>query len=185
MCSLGVYKEHKSNFISLTNLCQIKDLLRNFKLSAEVEKNSETLLTPSMPLLFFCAPWKHQKVWGFLMFSEYRKTPVTWNGLTNNKTFIGRNRRSQMIFKVGVLKNFSNFTGKHLCWSLFLHAWRFLHWVFYKKTHFHEAKHKEAINCEEIMKRHSYLSPREKQSFVSIQLFNTKGKPIILLSFSR
>ena len=25
-----------------------------------------------------------------------------------------------MFFKIGVLKSFSNFTGKHLCWSLFL-----------------------------------------------------------------
>ena len=28
--------------------------------------------------------------------------------------------RSQMFFKTGVLKNFANFTGKHLGWSLFL-----------------------------------------------------------------
>ena len=26
-----------------------------------------------------------------------------------------------MFFKIAVLKNFANFTGKHLCWSLFLH----------------------------------------------------------------
>ena len=25
-----------------------------------------------------------------------------------------------MFFKIRVLKNFANFTGKHLCWSLFL-----------------------------------------------------------------
>ena len=25
-----------------------------------------------------------------------------------------------MFFKIGVLKNFVNFTGKHLCWNLFL-----------------------------------------------------------------
>ena len=31
-----------------------------------------------------------------------------------------RNSRSQMFFKVGVLKNFASFTGKHLCWGLFL-----------------------------------------------------------------
>ena len=30
-----------------------------------------------------------------------------------------RNSSSQMIFKIGVLKTFVNFTGKHLCWSLF------------------------------------------------------------------
>ena len=33
---------------------------------------------------------------------------------------IWRSRRSQMFFKIRVLKNFANFTGKHLCWSLFL-----------------------------------------------------------------
>ena len=28
--------------------------------------------------------------------------------------------RSNMFFKIGVLKDFANFTGKHLCWILFL-----------------------------------------------------------------
>ena len=31
-----------------------------------------------------------------------------------------RSSRLQMFFKLGALKNFANFTGKHLCWSLFL-----------------------------------------------------------------
>ena len=31
-----------------------------------------------------------------------------------------RNSRSQMFFKISVLKNFANFTGKHLGWNLFL-----------------------------------------------------------------
>ena len=31
-----------------------------------------------------------------------------------------RSRRSQMFFKIGVPENFAIFTGKHLCWSLFL-----------------------------------------------------------------
>ena len=31
-----------------------------------------------------------------------------------------RSSRSQMFFKIGALKNFAIFTGKHLCWSLFL-----------------------------------------------------------------
>ena len=30
-----------------------------------------------------------------------------------------RSSRSQMFFKIDALKNFANFTGKHLCWSLF------------------------------------------------------------------
>ena len=30
-----------------------------------------------------------------------------------------RSSRSQMFFKIGILKNFAIFTGKHLCWILF------------------------------------------------------------------
>ena len=30
-----------------------------------------------------------------------------------------RSSRSQMFFKIVVIKTFANFTGKHLCWSLF------------------------------------------------------------------
>ena len=40
---------------------------------------------------------------------------------------LSRSSRSQMFFKIGVLRNFAMFTGKHLCWSLFLiklQAWR-------------------------------------------------------------
>ena len=43
------------------------------------------------------------------------------------KYSIHRSSRSQIFFKMGVLKNFSNFTGKHLCRNLFLitlQAWR-------------------------------------------------------------
>ena len=39
-----------------------------------------------------------------------------------------KSSRSQMFFKIGVLKNFAIFAGKHLCWSYFLiklQAWRF------------------------------------------------------------
>ena len=31
-----------------------------------------------------------------------------------------RSSHSEMFFKIGVLKNLTNFTGKHLCWSLCL-----------------------------------------------------------------
>ena len=35
-------------------------------------------------------------------------------------SYLHRNSRSQIFFKVGVLKNFSNFTGKHQCQSFSL-----------------------------------------------------------------
>ena len=33
---------------------------------------------------------------------------------------IFRSSRSQIFFNIDALKNFASFTGKHLCWSLFL-----------------------------------------------------------------
>ena len=42
---------------------------------------------------------------------------------THFYSFLGKDFRSscsQMFFKIGALKNFAVFTGKHLCWSLFL-----------------------------------------------------------------
>ena len=33
---------------------------------------------------------------------------------------LSRSSRLQMFFKIGVLKNFAKFIGKHLCWCLFL-----------------------------------------------------------------
>ena len=38
--------------------------------------------------------------------------------ILSNKGFLRRSH-SQMFFKIGVPKNFANFTGKHQCWSLF------------------------------------------------------------------
>ena len=35
-------------------------------------------------------------------------------------TSVNRNSLSQMLFKIGILKNYAIFIGKHLCWSLFL-----------------------------------------------------------------
>ena len=43
------------------------------------------------------------------------------------RVLIFRSSGSQMFLKIGVLKNFANYTGKHLHWSLFLIkllAWR-------------------------------------------------------------
>ena len=37
---------------------------------------------------------------------------------TNVPQFIPWSRRSKVFFKMGVVKNFANFTEKHLCWSL-------------------------------------------------------------------
>ena len=34
--------------------------------------------------------------------------------------YTSRSSRLQMFFKIGAFKSFAKFTGKHLCWSLFL-----------------------------------------------------------------
>ena len=44
--------------------------------------------------------------------ATFLRTPFLYN--------TSRSSRLQMFFKIGVLKNFANFRGKHLCWSVFL-----------------------------------------------------------------
>ena len=50
-----------------------------------------------------------------------------------------RSSRSQMFFKIGVFKNLRNFTGKHLCWSLFFKKlFPCEIWQIFKNTFFKE-----------------------------------------------
>ena len=61
----------------------------------------------------FCNSWNEKTVW---------LTKWSQRGIYSSS-------RSQMLFGVGILKNFANFTGKHLCWSPFLiklQAWNFI-----------------------------------------------------------
>ena len=44
-----------------------------------------------------------------------------------------RSSRSKMFFKIGLLKNFKNFPGKHLCWSLLFSKKRLKHRCFSAK----------------------------------------------------
>ena len=71
------------------------------------------VLTHSAPLFSLYTHWKFLKLSFFYVSKGYRK----WHevGLrTLNST------RSQIFFRIGVLKNFAIFKGKQLCWSLFL-----------------------------------------------------------------
>ena len=53
--------------------------------------------------------------------------PMHYLVLIHKKTANFRGSRSQMFFKMGVLKNFAIFPGKHRCWSLVLN-------FYYKET---------------------------------------------------
>ena len=56
----------------------------------------------------------------FLFNSLTANIPNYANSKIGTKCVITRSSRSQIFFKIGVLKDFANFTGKHLCCSLFL-----------------------------------------------------------------
>ena len=60
-------------------------------------------------------------VFGTIMITTFSNKKNAENCKKHHRS---RNGRSQMFFKIGVLKNFSIFTGKHLCWSLLLNKWQ-------------------------------------------------------------
>ena len=55
-----------------------------------------------------------------LILNKYNHTYYSESSQWANHRPESRNRRSQILFKIGVLKNFAIFTGKRMCWSLFL-----------------------------------------------------------------
>ena len=61
----------------------------------------------------------------FILFSSFLCSPFFSKGKIKSKkrgkmfSLSVRSNRSQMFFKIVVLKNLANFTRKHLCWSLF------------------------------------------------------------------
>ena len=52
--------------------------------------------------------------------NELRAETIPWEKILTVKSRNGRNSCSQILMKISVIKNFAVFTGKHLCWSLFL-----------------------------------------------------------------
>ena len=53
-------------------------------------------------------------------FQNYERLTHHFEAITGRECNLYRSSRSQMFFKIGVLKNFAIFAEKHLCWSLFL-----------------------------------------------------------------
>ena len=55
-----------------------------------------------------------------LLLPQSDETTLLQDGSRFIRNSKGRSGRLQLFFKLGVLKNFVNFTGKHLCCNLFL-----------------------------------------------------------------
>ena len=73
--------------------------------------------------------------WSFLTIFHKKLHHRCLTGLQILLSLIFRSSHSQMFFKVSVLKIFAIFTGKHLCWILFLiklQDWRHLGWLLLK-----------------------------------------------------
>ena len=66
----------------------------------------------SAPLVSLCTHWKFLKLSFFHVFRRYRRRHVTWSGFKDTQKQSGfKDPRSQMFFRIGVLKNFTIFKG--------------------------------------------------------------------------
>ena len=52
----------------------------------------------------------------------------------DDENYTEKSSLSQMFFRIGILKNFANFLGKHLCWNFFLIKLQILRLVTLLKT---------------------------------------------------
>ena len=112
------------NFLWIWSHLMKKSLIENFIFSAVVTgiwkkiKFQTTQNTQKIPQVF-PRPLIQFKV----KYSEsYRNQSIfqQFKSIDSDDLCIIRNSCPQIFFKIGVLKNFEIFTGKHLCWSLFL-----------------------------------------------------------------
>ena len=71
-------------------------------------------------LPFSSSLWK--SIFGNYLAIEFHGFWTNWNIEIPEVRFtlIYGSSRSQMLIKIGVIKNFAKFTGKHLCWDTFL-----------------------------------------------------------------
>ena len=66
---------------------------------------------------------------------------LPWNSRSCSCSGIYRSSRLQMFFEICVLKNFTIFTGKHLCWSCFFKK------IFFGVTFFNFIKKRPRGSC--------------------------------------
>ena len=91
--------------------------------------------TPSgLPFTIILFDWKFKIAQG-LTFSEFSKTILSWrkNRPYKNKKRVQRYQRQplEVLYRKDVLRNFTKFTGKHLCKSLF--GTRVFLWILWKE----------------------------------------------------
>ena len=102
---------------------RFSDVLRGYRKRPVVRKMQEivTLIRDNIKNHVFMDEGK------WLGKSQWKNYKQCWMILRGKNTLLFRSSCSQMFFKIDFLKNFAKFTGKHLCWSLFLinlQAWK-------------------------------------------------------------
>ena len=99
-------------------LADFQDLRSVLKLgTCQEEKEKKNLYTKAKKNLSK-EKWKYFVDFTFKMIENYLvELRLVRHSIMVQKQFRGP---SQMFLKIGVLKNFTNLTGKQLCWSLFL-----------------------------------------------------------------
>ena len=121
----------KSNIYSLVHTyisCMyIKIWPALFSCSHRFEIHHPFALLPTnwfiLQINWLVSPWLKHWVNLFLWEEKTKPKIISALQLNSKKWMINdhfRSSRSQMFFKISVLKNFANFTRKHLCCSLFL-----------------------------------------------------------------
>ena len=87
-------------------------------------------------LFLWCFLWlkivKNGYTWEWCFYFWLRLKKLPESAAKQATSILGKTSRSslsQMFFRIGVLKNFANFIGKHQCWSIFsikLQTWTLL-----------------------------------------------------------
>ena len=136
MAFYGVFQIFRTTFLAVSAEGWMEILTYIFKYDTSLVVLEIWILLLLQLFLFNCfwIAWKKKNGHSWVSFTYlfsyvfYFCRRVSYHGWRIKNIFVvlgspkvpGNSSSHSQIFKIGVLKSFTNFAGKHLCWSLFL-----------------------------------------------------------------
>ena len=108
-----------------------KEVSKGLTRNVHIQIHYVYYLTHFMSLISFYTPWKHQKTFGFLMFSwgverdqrheicSFRSNVCLYFNFLQQMLQNSLKKLPEVFCKTGVFKNFAKYNGKRLCYCLF------------------------------------------------------------------
>ena len=121
MLKYQLFRWNKKKFSLFLKCFELPKIVSDCECAFKAGINYRIHLNASKSLYWKQSKWDQQKISVYIFieikFAVFLRLLIE---NLNQEATISRSSRWQMFFKIRVLDNFAIFTGKHMCWSIFL-----------------------------------------------------------------